>query len=251
VDRPRDGERRVARADIAAYSAYDAHEQGMAQRYYIQALRMARAADNESLGAHILGDMTRQAYYIGDFSEAVALARAGQQAAVKASSRCGLARCTSLEARALAMQGDRLGADDAMSRAEKAMDRAQADDESPWIRYFSYDQLQAEFAHAAEALARPRQVLEFARPAMSAERPLERRNLLVATTAARAYADIDDIDKAAAVGLQALDLVPGVASERGLEAARSVRTKLSRYRSHAAVQEFEAKAREVLDAVPA
>ncbi|HEV7899249.1 MAG TPA: helix-turn-helix transcriptional regulator, partial [Planosporangium sp.] len=73
--------------DIAAYSAYDAHEQGMAQRYYIQALRMARAANSESLGAHILGDMTRQAYYIGDFNEAVALARAGQQAAIRAGSR--------------------------------------------------------------------------------------------------------------------------------------------------------------------
>ncbi|HEV7898415.1 MAG TPA: hypothetical protein VGP31_11285, partial [Planosporangium sp.] len=211
----------------------------------------ARAANSESLGAHILGDMTRQAYYIGDFNEAVALARAGQQAAIRAGSRCGLARCTSLEARALAMQGDRIGADDAMARAEKAMDRAQAADESPWIRYFSYDQLQAEFAHAAEAMGRPRQVLEFAHPAMDAGRPLERRNILVATTAARAYADIDEIDKAAAVGLQALNLVPGVASERGLEAARAVRTKLSRHSSHAAVQKFEAKAREVLDAVPA
>jgi len=232
--------------DIAAYSAYDAHEQGMAQRYYVQALRMARAANNESLGAHILGDMTRQAYYIGDLNEAVALARAGQQAARTAGSRGGLARCASVEARALAMQGDRVGAEDAMTRAEQAMEKIDPEAESPWIRYFSYDQLQAEFAHAAEALGRPKDVLKFADPALKADRPLERRNLLVATTAARAYAATDELEQAAAVGVQALSLVHGVASERGLEAARALRAKLSQHADHPAVQQFEAKAQEVL-----
>ncbi len=232
--------------DIAAYSAYDAHEQGMAQRYYIQALRMARSADNESLGAHILGDMTRQAYYIGDLPEAVALARAGQQAAKNAGSQCGFARCASLEARALAMRGDRVGADDAIVRAEQAMEKAKPDRESPWIRYFSFDQLQAEFAHAAEAMSRTKQVLEFAQPALTAERPLERRNLLVGATAARAHAKEKDIEQAAALGIQVLDLVRSVASERGIEAARALRARLNEHHMEPAVQEFEAKAQDVL-----
>jgi hypothetical protein len=140
--------------------------------------------------------MTRQAYYMGDFAEAVALARAGQQAAVKAQSNCGLARCASIEARALAMQKDRVGAARAMNRAEKAIYKADADAESPWIRYFSFDQLQAEFAHAAEAMNRNKEVLEFAQPALKAERPLERRNLLVATTAARAHVAESNLEEA-------------------------------------------------------
>jgi transcriptional regulator with XRE-family HTH domain len=237
--------------DIAAYSAYDAHEQGLAQRYYVQALRMARSAENQSLGAHILGDMTRQAYYIGDFDEAVALARAGQQSAARAGSNCGLARCASLEARALALRGDFIEADSAMVRAEKAMDRADAAGEEPWIRYFSYDQLQAEFAHAAEAMRRPTQVLEFATPALTAGRPLERRNLLVAATAARAYAATDNIDAAAAVGSRALDLVTTVSSQRGLEAVQTVRAVLSRYSAVPAARDFELKAHSVLDSVSA
>ncbi len=237
--------------DIAAYSAYDAHEQGMAQRYYVQALRMARSAENESLGAHVLGDMTRQAYYIGDFNEAVALARAGQQAAARAESNCGMARCASLEARALALRGDYSDADAAMTRAEKAMNRSNADKEQPWIRYFSYDQLQAEFAHAAEAMRRPNQVLDFAQPALTAGRPLERRNLLVAATAARAHVAKDDVESAVVLGTQALDLLGTVTSQRSIEAVQSVRASLRRYSMVPVARDFEAKAAVVLDAVSA
>ncbi|MFD0597328.1 hypothetical protein ACFQZ4_37785 [Catellatospora coxensis] len=213
--------------DIAGYSAYDAHEQGLAQRYYIQALRMARSADNDALGAHIFGDMTRQSYYIGELDEAVSLARAGQQAAQRASSWFGVARCASLEARALAMQGDRTSSQAAMTRAEKAMAKANADDEPAWIKYFSMDQLEAEFAHAAEALGRPREVLRFAEPALAADRPLERRNVLVGTTAARAHAANGDIEKAAHLGIQVLDMIGAMSSERALDSARQLRTVLA------------------------
>lgn len=233
--------------DIAGYSAYDAHEQGLAQRYYIQSLRLARSADNDALGAHIFGDMTRQSYYIGELDEAVALARAGQQAAQRARSWFGVARCASLEARALAMQGDKSGSEAAMNRAEAAMGKANPDDEPVWIKYFSTDQLEAEFAHAAEALGRPKDVLRFAEPAMAAGRPLERRNVLVGATAARAHATNGDIDKAAELGVQVLDMIATMSSERALDAAKQLRVTLAPY-SRGLAAGFAAKAREVLPA---
>jgi hypothetical protein len=231
--------------DIAGYSAYDAHEQGLAQRYYIQALRMARSADNDALGAHIFGDMTRQSYYIGELDEAVSLARAGQQAAQRANSWFGVARCASLEARALAMQGDKKASEAAMTRAERAMTRANPDEEPVWIKYFSTDQLEAEFAHAAEALGRPKEVLRFAEPALAADRPLERRNVLVGTTAARAHAANGDIEKAAHLGIQVLDMISGMSSERALDAAKLLRADLAPY-SRGVAAGFAAKARELL-----
>ena len=233
--------------DIAAYSAYDAHEQGMAQRYYIQALRLAKSASNDSLGAHILGDMTRQSYYIGEINEAVALSRAGQLAAQRAGSFYGVARCASLEARALAMQGDKRGSEHAMNRAEAAMDAAKPDDEPAWIRYFSIDQLEAEFAHAAEALGRPDDVLRFAGPALAADRPLERRNVLVGATAARAHAANGDVEKAAELGIQVLDMLGTLTSERAVDAAKQLRAVLQPH-ARGPAAEFAARAREVLPA---
>lgn len=233
--------------DIAGYSAYDAHEQGLAQRYYIQALRLARSGDNDALGAHIFGDMTRQSYYIGELDEAVSLARAGQQAAHRARSWFGVARCAALEARALAMQGDKTGSEAAMIRAEQAMEKANPDDEPVWITYFSVDQLDAEFAHAAEALGRPQDVLRFAEPALAADRPLERRNVLVGATAARAHAANGDIQKAAELGVQILDMIPSMSSERALDSAKQLRTTLAPY-SRGAAATFAVKAREVLSA---
>ncbi len=63
------------------YAAYDGLDDGMAQRYFIQSLRLARASGDDALAAHIFGDMARHAIHIGDLREALALARAGQHAA--------------------------------------------------------------------------------------------------------------------------------------------------------------------------
>ncbi|MFI5717803.1 hypothetical protein [Nocardia sp. NPDC051750] len=63
---------------LAGWAAYDLAEHGLAQRYLIQALRMARAAGDAALGAEILAAMSHQATYVGRPGDAVDLARAAQ-----------------------------------------------------------------------------------------------------------------------------------------------------------------------------
>ena len=49
---------------LAGWMAYDLEQHGLAQRYLIQALRLAREANNYALGGEILAGMSHQAVYL-------------------------------------------------------------------------------------------------------------------------------------------------------------------------------------------
>lgn len=48
--------------DLCGYMCWDSGQQGLAQRYFIQALRLAQASGDRALGTHILIDMAQQAH---------------------------------------------------------------------------------------------------------------------------------------------------------------------------------------------
>jgi hypothetical protein len=54
--------------------AYDGEQHGLAQRYLIQALGLARMAGDDALGAEILAAMSQQAVYVARPGQAVDLA---------------------------------------------------------------------------------------------------------------------------------------------------------------------------------
>jgi hypothetical protein len=89
----------------------------LAQKYFIQALRLAQAGNDRLLGASILNAMSHQATYTGRFREAANLARAAR------TGTCGLATATqtshfyAMEARALARLGDAKACDHALAEA--------------------------------------------------------------------------------------------------------------------------------------
>ncbi len=60
---------------LAGWMAFDTGQQEAAQRYYIQALRLARAAADVPLGGYVLASMSLQATYRGFGDEGVDLAR--------------------------------------------------------------------------------------------------------------------------------------------------------------------------------
>ena len=66
---------------LAGWTSYDIGAHGLAQRYFVQALRLAQAAGDRPYGAYVLVTMSRQAVYLGHGREAVQLARVAQQGA--------------------------------------------------------------------------------------------------------------------------------------------------------------------------
>jgi hypothetical protein len=87
----------AATADLChlyAHMNFDSGRQGLAQRYRIQALRLAQASGNRALGAHVLAGMSMQARYLGDARQARELADAVLTTALDCGSPLTVARCS-------------------------------------------------------------------------------------------------------------------------------------------------------------
>jgi hypothetical protein len=230
--------------DLAGFMAFDSGAQGLAQRYYIQALRLAQASRDRALGGNILADMAMQANYLGNPAEAVSLARAGQRAALESGSYANVARCSAVEAEAHALHGDGASCAQAMTRAEHALDRVRPDEEPFWIRWFTAEQVHACFTYAAAHLGRPSDVQSFARPVLDAGGEMGRRRVRVTAALAGSYVPTPggsggDVDQACATLTETLPLVQVLTTKRGVEAVNAVRRKLAPYRDQAPVREVE------------
>ena len=140
--------------DIAGFMCFDSDHQGLGQKYFIMALRMAKTSGDQGLGAHILTDMSMQAQHQRHSREAAALADAAVAAAARSGSATVLARCHAVRARALAAQGDASDSDHALNQAERALDRAVPRNEPFWITFFTKRQLAAEAMYSAAELGR-------------------------------------------------------------------------------------------------
>ena len=157
----------------------------------IHALRLAREAANNLLGARLLSNLSHQANYLGAFTHAVQLAPAAQSTATSRgrTSSTALAMLTSMEARALASLGDQSGCARALARAEKAMERNNPGEDPAWINYFDRAELAGESAHCFRDLRRPSETGDFSELALPEGAPSRTRafiNMVGATAALHA-----------------------------------------------------------------
>ncbi|MDR7381172.1 hypothetical protein [Promicromonospora iranensis] len=244
----------VARlCDIAGFMAFDSGQQGAGQRYFVQALRLAKAAGNQALGAHILGDMTIQAVHLGEVGHATALADAAVEAAQDLGSPRVLARSLALSARASAKAGDAAGADSAMFAAEVALDGESSRDDPPWIAFFTETQLQTEALYAAVDLGRLDRVEELAATVLVDDVAMQRRHVLAAAAIAGAYVagagDVArgrDLDRALALLHAVLPTAAALSSARGVAAVEGVRRRVAAFGRVPGLPEFEERIRTVL-----
>jgi transcriptional regulator with XRE-family HTH domain len=231
---------------LGAFMCFDSGLHGLAQRYYIQSLRLAKAAGARALGAHILADMSIQAYDLGQAREALALAEAGHRAARDCGSPSTAARCSVLQARAHGLAGDAAATARAMVAAEQELVRADLPDEPTWIQFFNEEQLAAEIMYASHDLGRAAQVQQYAPTVLKSSAGMQRREVLAATTLAASYlpsrhgtTSAVDVELACKILTDALPSAAGLTSARGLSSINAVRRQLAPYRARADVQQVE------------
>ena len=239
----------VARlCDIAGFMCFDSDDQGLGQKYFITALRLAKTSGDKALGAHILTDMSMQAQHQRRAHEAVALADAGVATAARSGSASALARCHAMQARALAMRGDANDSDHALNQAEKALDRAVPRSEPFWITFFTPQQLAAEAMYTASELRRANLVRRHAVDALSSAEGMQRRHVMATATLAASYlpatdaaaADVSaDVEQSCDVLRGVLPVIGSLASARALSLVCTVRRRLGAYTQVSAVQELE------------
>jgi hypothetical protein len=233
---------------LAGWMAFDTGQQEAAQRYYIQALRLARAAADVPLGGYVLASMSLQATYRGFGDEGVDLA----QAALERNRGLATARTMSffrlVEARAHARAGDAQAAGAALKAAEGWLERSREGDPDPsWLGFYSYDRFAADAAECYRDLKAPRQVRRFTEQALS--KPTEefvRSHGLRLVVSAVAELESGNLDAACEQGVRAVEVAGRISSVRTTEYVRDLLHRLEPYGDEPRVVELRERARPLL-----
>ncbi|MFF7992482.1 MFS transporter [Kitasatospora xanthocidica] len=233
---------------LAGWMAFDTGQHEAAQRYYIQALRLARAAADVPLGGYVLASMSLQAGYRGFAEEAVDLA----QAALERNRGLATARTMSffhlVEARAQAKARNAAACATALGAAESALERARAGDPDPaWIDFYAYDRLAADAAECFRDLGVPSKVRQFTREALA--KPTEgfvRSHSLRLVVSAMAEAEAGNLDAAVAAGERAVEVAGRISSQRSREYVVEMLRRLEPFQGERRVRELAERARAVI-----
>jgi len=229
-------------AQLVGWMAYDGEQHGLAQRYLIQALGLARLAADDALGAEILAAMSQQAVYVARPGQAVDLARVAQAAARTAGSAVLLAECQVAEAHGHAARDDARACARALAEAETTFGQAVPGQQPGWLAYFDEAYLAARMAHCFRDLGQGAQAARFARRSLRMNQAFVRGRAFNLALLGTALAQLGEADEAAAVGATAVEVTAGLRSRRGIRYVMDLRRRLAPYASAPAVREFSDRA---------
>ncbi|WP_326812047.1 transcriptional regulator [Streptomyces scopuliridis] len=154
---------------VAGICAYDSDAHGLAQRYFHQALRLAKASGDRGLGAYVIALLVNQSLHMGEYRQAVAFAEAALRTAGRQITPALAADLYAMQAKSYAHLGDGSGALGCIRRAETEAERIRPGhepDETGYVQpglvnvqvaeaLLSLGDLAAARAHAAAAVDTP------------------------------------------------------------------------------------------------
>ncbi|WP_149183765.1 transcriptional regulator [Streptomyces sp. TRM49041] len=108
---------------VAGICAYDSDAPGLAQRYFHQALRLAKASGDRGLGAYVIALLVNQSLFMGEYRQSVAFAEAALRAARQQITPALAADLHAMQAKAYAHLGDGAAALGCIHRAESEAER--------------------------------------------------------------------------------------------------------------------------------
>ncbi|MCT9088030.1 regulator [Streptomyces sp. ASQP_92] len=225
---------------LAGWTSYDIAAHGLAQRYFVQALRLSQAAGDRAYGSYVLVTMSRQAVYLGHGREAVQLARVAQQGVGSAAPPVVQSLLNAVEARGHAVLGEVRACTASLARAERALESARPGDDVPhWGRYFDEAQLADEFGHCHRDLQQYRTAAQHAERSLQLRAPgYARSRLFCRVVLATARLGLGELDQACALGAEAAQQASEMRSARAVEYVRDFERRLEPYRDAAAVRTY-------------
>ena len=226
-------------AQLLGWTAYDVGSHGLAQRYLLQGLALAQAADDRMMGSRLLSNLSHQANYLGHFDQAVQLARAAQEGARGAASATTMAMFLAMEARAHA--SNRSGAEcaQALREAERLYGGRNTGDDPEWISYFDAAELAGEGAHCFRDLRSPKTAQQFIAQAEELTDPAYVRTLaFIRLVHAASVCQQREPGHAVELAKQAIELAGSLKSRRYLRYIRDLCTDLDEYAGDPDVQAF-------------
>ncbi|MFJ8230709.1 transcriptional regulator [Streptomyces sp. NPDC094448] len=236
----------VARlTELAGYMAVDTGQPGLAQRYYIQALRLAQAADDRGYGGYVLAaSMSHLAAQLGNPREIAQLARAAQEGARGQVTPRAQAMFHAAEARGHALLGDARTCQAVAGKAIAALERAEPEcgDDPVWIGHFDEAYLSDELAHCYRDLGQSEAAAHHAAGALEGHPETRaRRRAIGYALLATAQVQQREVEQACHSGTRALELLGTLRSSRGTEYLDDLQQRLEPYADEAPVREFGAR----------
>ncbi|MGW0084155.1 transcriptional regulator [Streptomyces sp. NPDC003393] len=232
--------------ELAGYMAVDTGQPGLAQRYYIQSLRLAQAAGDRGYGGYVLAaSMSHLAAQLGNPREIAQLARAAQEGARGRVTPRVEAMFHVAEARGHALLGDARAAELSAGRAVSALESAagtDSGDDPPWIAHFDEAYLADELAHCYRDLGRPEEAARQAEASLAGHPASRvRRRAIGYVLLATAQVQRREVEQACTTGLKAVELLQTLRSDRGMEYLEDFQQRLDPYREESVVREFGAR----------
>ncbi|MGH3693148.1 MAG: hypothetical protein ACRDRX_03975, partial [Pseudonocardiaceae bacterium] len=232
---------------LCGWSAWDTGHHGLAQRFNIAALRAAHTADDRPLGAHILAFMAYQATTGGCPAEGVTLIETALTGTRGRATPALLAELHIWQALAFATLRDTSACHAAISQARTQAEQLTPDDDPPWLYWLNPANIAIEsgvcllqLGQADHAAARLHEGLAQLSESFVRQRQIDITYL--ADALARPGKQ-RDLDAAAALGMESIELAESLDSTRGAGRLRDLYYQLSPYTKVPAVHDFVERAR--------
>ncbi|MGH4019413.1 MAG: hypothetical protein ACRDT0_09300, partial [Pseudonocardiaceae bacterium] len=229
-------------AQFCGWSAYDLGEHGLAQRYYIAGLHAAHTADDRPLGAHILATMTLQAAREGQPAEGVTLIETALAGTRGRATPALLAELHIRQALACATLRDTSACTAAISQAGTQAEQLTPDDDPTWLYWLDPASIAISAGNCLLQVGQAEQAAAMLHEGLGQLSQSRMRDRQVYTTyladARTRPGKQRDLDAAAGLGLQSLDLAESLNSTRGTDLLRDLYFRMKAHDTVPAVREF-------------
>lgn len=224
---------------LAGWTAFDTGQHAAAQRHYVQALRLARAAADLPLGGYVLVCAALQASLRGFHDDAIDMCEAAFERARHAATPRVIAFYKLIEARAHARAGHARAAARALAASDALLSRADdhTGDDPDWIDFSTHTRLAADAVEIHRDLDLPAPALRWnAEAAIPTDVFARSHGLrLVVLAGTRLQGPSLDLDAALSHGNHAVDVLARVCSARAADYAHDLLDRMRPWQREAGV----------------
>jgi hypothetical protein len=232
---------------LAGICAYDADLQGVAQRYFFHALRMAKASGDRGFGGYVVALLANQALYLGLHRQVIQYAETALRGAHRHLSPALVTDLSTLQAKAYARMGDKAGCHDSMRRSEEMAGRIRLSEEPPETGYVQPGLVEVQHADALHRLGDLTAARSYAERSVAAAGESHMRGRVHRlATLATIMAGQGDADGAADVAGQMIDRAAGMESCRIHDRVIAVRDAITAVSDGTAARELTERVDDVI-----
>jgi hypothetical protein len=236
---------------LCGWSAWDAGQHELAQRYNIAALRAAHSANDRPFGAHILATMASHAARQGQPAEGGPFIETALAGTRGRATPALLAELYFRQAYVFATLRDTSACTAAISQARTQVERLTPEDDPPWLYWLDPAAIAVGAGDCLLLLGQPDQAAALLGEGIAQlGPPFVRDQQIYQTRLADALARPGkqrDLDAAAGLGMQAIDLAESLESHTGAGHLRDLYYQLRPYAKVPAVRDFVERARHFVE----